>query len=101
MLPSVEVKLVTMLFYLPPDESQRQYGTSVLVPKDKTAAPNPGPHSSLDGWDQFHTVFTAPYVPNSLMSFCVTADSWHAVDAQEEQVERKSIQYFICADRDR
>jgi len=90
-------KLVTMLFYLPSDESQRHSGTSVLVPRNG-GRPDPGPHDRLDGWSQFHTVFTAPFVPNSLLGFYVTADSWHAVDRHEDSVERHSIQYFICVD---
>ncbi len=89
-------KLITMLFYLPGDDSQSRYGTSILVPK--VSAPNPGPHDKLDGWEQFHTAFTAPYLPNTLMSFYVTDDSWHAVDAHDDPIERRSLQYFICVD---
>ena len=96
--PDTRVKLVTMLFYLPDDDSQQRFGTSVLVPKNGN--PDPGPHDKLDGWDQFHTVFTAPYLPNTLMSFCVTDDSWHAVDAHPDAGERRSLQYFVCVDED-
>ena len=96
--PDTRTKLITMLFYLPRDDSQQQFGTSVLVPKN--GSPDPGPHDKLDGWDQFHTVFTAPYLPNTLLSFYVTADSWHAVDTHAEAGERWSLQYFICVDDD-
>lgn len=70
-------KVLSYLFYLPPDTSLRPYGTSIFTPKDSSFVCPGGPHHSFD---QFHKIFTAPFLPNSLFAFFKTEYSFHGVE---------------------
>lgn len=70
-------KVVTMLFYLPSDESQRHLGTSIYVPKDSEFRCPGGPHYKRD---QFVRMHTNPFAPNSLFAFFKTDNSFHGVE---------------------
>ena len=86
-------KLVSLLFYLPSDESMRSLGTSVYVPKDPTF--------TSDGrlrhpFEQFRKVMTAGFLPNSLFGFLKTDQAFHGVDViKAEAVERNLLLYNI------
>jgi hypothetical protein len=60
-------KVVTMLFYLPPDNSQLHLGTSIYLPKDQAFTCPGGPHHPPD---QFVRLHTNPFAPN-----CVFQDT--------------------------
>lgn len=88
-------KVVTMLFYLPKDDSQRHAGTSIVVPKDPNHQHHPTGHET---WDNYRAAKTVEFLPNSLVSFVVTDRSLHAVRPTPPDTVRQSLQYFICQD---
>jgi hypothetical protein len=70
-------KVITMLFYLPPDESQRHLGTSIYLPND------PGftcPGLSHHRREAFSRLHTNPFLPNSMFAFFKTDNSFHGVE---------------------
>ncbi len=91
----VAKKIITALFYLPDpdDESLAAYGTSVLA--ERANATHLDPHN----WDRYNTVFTAPYLPNSMFAFRVGSESWHGVHPVDRPIRRRSIQYFLILDQ--
>jgi len=78
-------KLVSLLFYMPPDDSMRELGTSIFVPIDPTFRCPGTKHHNFGG---FKKVMTAPYRPNSLLGFFKTDNAFHGV----ERIERPSTQ---------
>jgi hypothetical protein len=70
-------KVVTLLFYLPRDESQRNLGTSIYLPKDRQFRCPGGPHYKREDFDR---MWTMPFLPNSLFVFCKTDNSFHGVE---------------------
>jgi hypothetical protein len=70
-------KVVTMLFYLPPDNSQLHLGTSMYLPKDGQFTCPGGPHHRHDKFVRLHTM---PFAPNSLFAFFKTDNSFHGVE---------------------
>lgn len=70
-------KVVTMLFYLPPDNSQLHLGTSIYLPRDPAFTCPGGPHHPHD---QFARLHTNPFAPNSLFAFFKTDNSFHGVE---------------------
>ena len=86
-------KLVSLLFYLPSDQSMRSLGTSVFVPND--------PAFVCDGtrrypFELFRKVMTAGFLPNSLFGFLKTDQAFHGVEViKREAVERNVLLYNI------
>jgi hypothetical protein len=70
-------KVITMLFYLPKDESQSHLGTSIYLPKDPRFTCPGGPHY---GFENFQRLVTMPFMPNSLFAFVKTDNSFHGVE---------------------
>ncbi len=70
-------KVVTLLFYLPPDESQMHLGTSIYVPNDPEFRCPGGPHYPRDRFTRMHT---NPFAPNSLFAFFKTDNSFYGVE---------------------
>ncbi|MGE0559611.1 MAG: hypothetical protein AB7E73_03310 [Burkholderiales bacterium] len=70
-------KVVTLLFYLPADESQKHLGTSMYLPRDPSFTCPGGPHHPHD---QFVRLHTNPFLPNSLFAFFKTDNSFHGVE---------------------
>jgi hypothetical protein len=70
-------KVVTILFYLPPDESQLHLGTSIYLPVDPDFRCPGGPHHKRDQFERLHT---NPFAPNSLFAFFKTDNSFHGVE---------------------
>jgi hypothetical protein len=70
-------KVVTMLFYLPPDETQLHLGTSIYLPNDPGFRCPGGPHYRRDRFTRLHT---NPFAPNSLFAFFKTDNSFHGVE---------------------
>jgi hypothetical protein len=70
-------KVITMLFYLPPDNSQMHLGTSMYVPNDPAFHCPGGPHHQREGFGRLHT---HPFAPNSMFAFFKTDNSFHGVE---------------------
>ena len=75
-------RLITFLYYLPHDERFREFGTSIYSPKDPQFTCQGGPHHPFDG---FHLEKTIPFLPNSLLMFCRTDQSFHGVEPIQAQ----------------
>lgn len=90
----VSKKIVTALFYLPDefDDTLAPFGTSVLAQREH--ADHLDPHD----WERYESVFTAPFVSNSMLAFRVGDCSWHGVHPVERTIRRRSIQYFVFLD---
>jgi hypothetical protein len=86
-------KLVSLLFYLPSDESLQSLGTSVYVPKD--------PELRCEGesrhrFELFKKVMTAGFLPNSLFGFLKTDQAFHGVEViKQPAIERNLLLYNI------
>lgn len=86
-------KLVSLLFYLPRDTTLQHLGTSVYLPLD--------PAMRCEGtarhrFDRFRRIATMPFVPNALLGFLKTDQSFHGVEAIEDQeIERNLLLYNI------
>lgn len=70
-------KVVTLLFYLPADNSQAHLGTSIYVPNDPDFTCAGGPHHGRDGFTRVHT---NPFLPNSMFAFVKSDHSFHGVE---------------------
>jgi len=79
-------KVVTVLFYLPPDASRAHLGTSIYVPKDPTFRCPGTAHHDRDGFDR---VATMPFTPNSLFAFVKTNQTFHGVESVEDPDPRR------------
>jgi len=69
-------KMVSVLFYLPPDDSQADLGTAIYVPKDRAFACPGGPHYSFE---KFDFAAAMPFKPNCMVAFPQTPRSFHGV----------------------
>lgn len=68
-------KLFSALFYLPPDESLREHGTTLY----ESASIDTGlKHYARS--DHFKPVWTAPFLPNTMFAFKKSNHSWHGVE---------------------
>jgi hypothetical protein len=70
-------RLLSMLFYCPPDEKHKHLGTSLYVPRDPEFRCKGGPHYPHQ---LFHKVRTMEYKPNSLFAFVKNDRSFHGVE---------------------
>ena len=70
-------KAVTLLFYLPGDESQAHLGTSIYLPKERTVECSGLAHHPFEKFDR---VATFPFVPNALLIFAKTNNSFHGIE---------------------
>lgn len=87
-------RLVSSLFYCPPDDSLRHLGTSLYVPR--TAGPSPGISGNHYERKNFIRVATMDFVPNSLFGFVVGPQSLHGVEpVREENVRRHLILHYV------
>lgn len=73
-------KIISVLFYLPYDNSISNEGTSIFIPKDLDFTCRTGKHYNFDG---FNKVWTAPFKPNSVLMFARTDNSFHGVEPCE------------------
>lgn len=90
----VAKKIITAVFYLPDhdDRSNEAFGTSVLV--EKPGAAHLGPQE----WEKYEVAYTAPFRANTVFTFAVGSNSWHAVKPVDRPTRRRSIQYFVLLD---
>lgn len=88
-------KVITLLFYLPKNESQRHLGTSIYIPKDPSFSCLGGPHYSRDAFELMQTM---PFLPNSLFCFLKTYNSFHGVEpVSDPDCRRWLLLYDIYA----
>lgn len=86
-------KLVSLLFYVAKDESLRDTGTSLFVPRD--------PSFRCDGsrWHRFkpfRKTATMDFLPNALFAFLKTDYSFHGVEEiKHEKIERNVLLYNV------
>lgn len=85
-------KVLSLLFYLPPDESMRQYGTSFYRPLDKSFRCPGGPHHKFE---DFKEIGRAPFLPNSCLGFWKTDTSFHGVAPIPDIITRDVLLYNI------
>jgi len=86
-------KVLSFLFYLPPDDSLAHLGTSIYVPKDPRFTCPGGPHHRFEMFDR---MMTMPFLPNTMFAFLKTDNSFHGVEPiQETGVRRDLLLYDI------
>src|SRR5262245_41919150 len=86
-------KVLSFLFYLPPDASLSHLGTSLYVAKDPQFACPGGPHHPFD---RFRRMLTMEYLPNTLFAFMKTPRAFHGVEPiMQENVRRDLLLYDI------
>ncbi len=86
-------KVVTVLFYLPRDDSLAHLGTSIYVPKDPARRCPGGPHHQHADFDRAATM---PFRPNSMFAFVKTDNSFHGVEpVTDPDVRRWLLLYDI------
>jgi hypothetical protein len=84
-------KVLSFLFYLPPDASNSHLGTSLYVPNDPKFKCQGGPHHAFG---RFRRVLTMPYLPNTLFAFVKTANSFHGVEPIREPGIRRDLMLY-------
>lgn len=89
-------KVITMLFYLPSDNSQAHLGTSIYVPKDPGFTCPSGVHHPPD---QFNRLTTMPFLPNSLFTFARSDHSFHGVEPVGDPDCRRWLLLFTVYQR--
>lgn len=70
-------KVLSYLFYLPPDRNLIGEGTSIFMPRDPNFRCEGGPHHKFE---PFVKIATMPFKPNSLFAFFKTNNSFHGVE---------------------
>lgn len=73
-------KVITVLIYLPEDDSFQGEGTSIYEPKEKGFTCKTGRHYDFK---DFNKVKTMPFKPNSAFIFARTDNSFHGVEPCE------------------
>jgi hypothetical protein len=92
-------KLVSLLFYMPRDDSMKELGTSLFVPKVEGFRCEGREHHPFSA---FKKVMTAPYLPNTLLGFFKTDNAFHGVERIERpRTQRDSILYNIYTRKNR
>ena len=84
-------KVLSFLFYLPPDASNAHLGTSLYVPNDRKFQCEGGPHHDFG---RFRRVLTMPYVPNTLFAFMKSGNSFHGVEPIREAGIRRDLMLY-------
>ena len=86
-------KVLSFLFYLPPDASMAHLGTSLYVPKNPQFTCPGGPHHDFA---LFRRMRTMEYLPNTLFAFMKTPGSFHGVEPiTQPGVQRDLLLYDI------
>jgi hypothetical protein len=86
-------KLVSLLFYLPADDSMKHLGTSIYAPVDPGLRCEGTAHHRREG---FKKVATMEYKPNTLFAFFKTDRAFHGVDRiADSDVVRDLLLYNI------
>jgi len=78
-------KLLTFIFYMPPDENHLDLGTSIYRPKYCDLVDD---YSRTYPFEEFEEVHRVPYKPNTLFGFLKTERSFHGREFIDIDVER-------------
>ena len=81
-------KVISVLFYLPADDSRPHLGTSLYIPHDVDFRCPGGRHYPAD---DFERVYTMPYVPNTLFAFPKSDYCFHGVEPIAEGEARRDL----------
>lgn len=81
-------RLISFLFYLPADSSQRHLGTSLYTPKKIGQTCTGEIHHNRD---QFNITETIDYLPNRLVIFPRTDSSFHGVEPITDQSPQRHL----------
>jgi hypothetical protein len=86
-------RAVSIMFYLPPDDSYAPFGTTLYVPRE------PGFHSDGSrhfGFEGFEKVETMPCRPNTMFGFARGDTSFHGVEPiSSPGIERDVLLYIL------
>lgn len=74
-------KVATLLFYMPEDTGLRKYGTSIYQPKDISFTSERGIQLPFEMFDEVRQI---PFIPNSVLGFIKTTNSFHGRPAIEK-----------------
>lgn len=85
-------KVISMLFYLPVDNTRERFGTSIYVPKTDGFRCEGGEHYEFEA---FKKVWTAPYRRNSAFIFWKTANSFHGVEPIQVAIRRDTMLFNV------
>jgi hypothetical protein len=85
-------KLLSVLFYLAPDERAPELGTSLYRPREPGFLCPGGPHYARD---LFERVTTLPYRPNSVLAFPKSDLCFHGVEPVVDGGQRDLLLYDI------
>jgi hypothetical protein len=85
-------KLVSVLFYLAPDASATELGTSLYRPRDRQFTCPGGPHH---GFGKFERVATLPYRPNAMLAFPKSRVCFHGVEPVASAKRRDLLLFDI------
>lgn len=85
-------KVITLLIYLPNDDSSSEFGTSIYQHKDASFRCTGGPHYEPEN---FYRISTVNFVPNRLFGFFKTNNSFHGVEEIPAGVERNLLIYDL------
>jgi len=86
-------KVLTLLFYMPTSADQKQLGTSLYIPKERSFRCAGTLHHSFKDFDR---VYTVPFVPNSVFGFVKSDVSFHGVEPiGKQEKERTLIAYTL------
>jgi len=89
-------KVLTLLFYLPADDSHPHLGTSIYAPRDPSFRCPGGPHYPFELFDR---IVTMPYLPNTLFAFFKNDNSFHGVEpVRDRDYRRHLLLYDIRCD---
>lgn len=82
-------RLLTFLFYAPPNHDDAELGTSIYECKDPSFVCPGGPHYDFENFNQVKKI---PFVPNKLLCFVRTGKSFHGVEKiTKTNVDRRLI----------
>lgn len=84
-------KLISVLFYLPPDESDADLGTSLYMPKRRDFTCFGGPHHDFALFDRVETM---PFRPNTVVAFPQTKKSFHGVEPVTRAGAQRNLLLF-------
>jgi hypothetical protein len=86
-------RLVSLLFYVPEDETFRRFGTSFYKPLDPNFRCAGGPHYKFE---RFRRVTTVEFVPNRLVVFPKTDQCFHGVERVDlPGIDRRLLIYNV------
>lgn len=85
-------KVISLLFYLPPDGWNYECGTSLYLPKERDYRCAGGPHYPFELFDRIETM---PFLPNTCFGFFKTDYSFHGVEKLDRDIQRNVLLYNV------